>query len=77
MVKRKKICCVFCGKYKKFKSPKILYILEKTLVLSFICSKSGNKDEKIFKKEESIGILKILGLINNIEQFQKIWLKKT
>ena len=31
MVKRKKICCVFCGKYKKFKSPKISYILEKNI----------------------------------------------
>ena len=28
--------------------------------------------KKIFKEEESIEILKILGLINNIEDYQKI-----
>ena len=32
------------------------YIFEKTLVLSIICSKCENKDEKIFKEEESIEI---------------------
>ena len=62
----KKIYCVICGKYRKFKNPKISYIFEKTLVLTIICSKYENKDEKIFKKEESIEILKILGLIKNI-----------
>ena len=35
---------------------------KKTLVLPSICSK--NEDEKLFE-EESIGILKILGLIEN------------
>ena len=29
--------------------------------------------KKIFKKEESVEILKILGLINNIEEYQKIY----
>ena len=28
--------------------------------------------KKIFKQEESIEILKVLGLINNIEEYQKI-----
>ena len=53
-------------KYRKFEKPKISYFLEKTLVLSIICSKCKNEDEKIFKEEESIEILKILGLIENI-----------
>ena len=61
----KKLYCVICGKYRKFENPKISYILEKTLVLSIISSKCKNKDRKIFK-EESIEILKILGLIENI-----------
>ena len=43
-----------------------MYHLEKTLVLSIICSKCKNGDEKILRKEESIEILKILGLIENI-----------
>ena len=48
------------------------YLLEKTLVLSVICSKCKNKNEKIFKEEESMAILKILGLINNVENYQNI-----
>ena len=42
------------------------HILEKTLFLSIICSKCDSKDEKIFKEKESIEILKILNLTNNI-----------
>ena len=55
-----KIYCVICGKYKKVEKPKISNILEKTLVLSVICSKCKNEDEKIFKEEGSIEILKFL-----------------
>ena len=40
--------------------------LKKSLVLSIICSKCENKNEKIFKEEKSIKILKILDLIKNI-----------
>ena len=49
------IYCVICCKYRKFEKPKISYLFEKT-VLSIICSKSKNKDEKIFKEEESVEI---------------------
>ena len=42
------------------------YFLERTLVLSIICNKCENEDEELFKEEESIDILKILGLIENI-----------
>ena len=62
----KKFYCSICSKYKKFEKPKISNILEKTLVLSIICSKCQNEDEKMFKEEESIEILKILCLIDNI-----------
>ena len=47
----KKQYCVICGKYRKFKKPKIPYLLEKTLVLSIICSKCKNEDEQVFKEE--------------------------
>ena len=47
----KKIQCVICGKYRKFEKPKISYLLEKTLVLSIICSKCGNKEKKLFREE--------------------------
>ena len=63
---------VICYKYKKPENPKISYILETTLFLSIICSECKNEDEKIFKKEESIVILKTIGLINNIEDYQKM-----
>ena len=62
----KKLYCIICRKYRKFEKPKISYFFEKTLVLSIICSKCKNDDEKVFKEEESIEILKILGLIENI-----------
>ena len=42
-----------------------IILLEKKLLLSIICSKCKNEEEKIFKEEESIKILKILGLIEN------------
>ena len=63
---------LICFKYRKIENPKISYLLEKTLVLSIICSKCKDEDEKIFKEEDSIEILKILDLINNIEEYQKI-----
>ena len=61
--KMKKLYCIICGKYGKFNNPKI-YILEKA-VLSIICSKCKNEDEKTFKEEESIKTLKIIDLIEN------------
>ena len=61
----KKLYCVIFGYYRKSKNLRI-YIFEKRLVLSIICSKCENEDEKIFEKEESIEILKIIGLIKNI-----------
>ena len=39
------IYCIICGKYRKFEKPKISYLLEKTLILSIICSKCKNEDE--------------------------------
>ena len=62
----KKLYCIICGIYRKLEKPKISYSLEKSLVLSIISSKCKNEDEKIFKKEESIEILNILGLIDNM-----------
>ena len=60
------IYCFIFGKYRKFKNPKISYIFQKALVLSIIWSKNKNEDEKIYKEEESIEILKILGSIKSM-----------
>ena len=59
----KKLYCVI---YRKFQKPKISYLLEKTLAPSITCSKCKNEEEKIFKEEESIEILKILSSMENI-----------
>ena len=56
----KKLYCVICGKYRKFEKPKISYLLEKTLVLSIICSKCKNEDENYLKKKIQIKYLKFL-----------------
>ena len=42
----KKLCCVICGKYRKFEKSKISYLLEKVVVLCITCSKCKNEDEK-------------------------------
>ena len=65
--------CNVCNKYGKSTKSKISYIFQKTLSLSIVYSKCGHEYKKIFKEEESIEVLKILGLINNIEEYQKIY----
>ena len=62
----KKIYCVIYSEHRKFEKPKMSYFLEKSLVLSFICSKCKDEYEKLFKEKESIEILNIFGLIKNI-----------
>ena len=63
----RKIYCINCKKYKEFIKSRISYISYKTLLLSSICNKYGSEDEKIFKEEESIEILKVIGLTENIQ----------
>ena len=41
----KKMYSVICGKYRKFEKPIVSYLLEKTLVLSIICSKGKNEEQ--------------------------------
>ena len=65
--------CNVCNKYRKLKRTKISYIFKKILTRSIVYSKCGHEYEKIFKEDESIEILKILGLIKNIAEHQKIY----
>ena len=60
--KNKMICCIKCRKQKNKKTPKISYLFYK-IVISIICSKWSCKRKRIFKKEESVNILKVIGLI--------------
>ena len=59
----KDIYCVICGKYRKFKYLKYCTLLIK---YQFISGKFGNEDQKIFKEEETIEILKFFHLVINI-----------
>ena len=65
-VRIEKTYFINCKKYKEFKKPKILYTCYKTLLLSSICNKCGSEDEKLYKEEESVEILKTIGLIENV-----------
>ena len=52
--------------YRKFKKSKISYLLQKTLVLSIISSKRKNEVKNLFKEKESIEILQIFDLTENM-----------
>ena len=62
-----------------------MFFIKHYYVLSVIRDNWGSNDEKLFKEEESTEILEILGLIDNMEEYQinifffkiKIWVKKT
>ena len=61
---------IYCSKFLrhiKFQKPKISYIYSKELVLSTLCKASSNND-KLFKKENSIEIGKIFGLVNSVNE---------
>ena len=49
-----------------------IYFFKKKDSLSIVSSKCGHKYEKMFEKEQSIELWKLLGLITNIEQHQNI-----
>ena len=75
-----KIYCIVCDKYGKFKSPKI-YMFEKSLCLSilfyfilfyFFAVNVVMNRKILIKQDKSIKILKNLGLITNIEEYQKM-----
>ena len=60
----KKLYCITCSNYRKFKKLNIIPL--RKIFLSIICSKYENEDEKFFKEEELIEISKIIGLIENM-----------
>ena len=53
-------------KFREFKSPKMSYSHNKTLILSSICDKCGSEDKKIFEEKGSTEVLKFLDLINDM-----------
>ena len=73
MLRWEKFVVLSVKSIKNWKSIKYHIFCYKTLLLSSICSKCGSADEEIFMEGESIEILKILNLINNRENYQKIY----
>ena len=55
------------------KKLKYYIFFKKTLNLYIVYSKCYHEYKKIFKEEQSIEILKIIGLISNTEELQKIY----
>ena len=68
--------CIKCKRDRKFKNTETSHLFYKTLVIFIICSKCGSKRKKVFKKEESIEILKIIGWfkIKNMMGKTQAWL---
>ena len=58
---------MFAINREKLKKIKISFVFKKSLNISIVYRKCGHEYKKIFQEEESIEILKILGLFNNIE----------
>ena len=63
---------MFATKLQNSKKIKHHVFLKKIINISNVYIKCNHEHEKIFKERESIEILKILGLINIIEKYQKI-----
>ena len=64
---------MFAKNIENLKALKYNRFFKKTLRLSIVCSRWGHEYEKISKEDESTEILKIIGLIINIEEYQKIY----
>ena len=65
--------CNFFKKWRKVLKTKISYIFLKKQVFLLFTVNVVKNIKKIFKEEELFEILKILGLIDNIEGYQKIY----
>ena len=67
-----KCIAIFAKNIEKIK--KLIYIfIFKKFSLSIVYRNCGHEYEKIFEKEKLVEILKIRGLIDNIEECQKIF----
>ena len=64
---------MFAINIENLKKLKYHMFLKITLSLSVVYSKCGHEYKQIFKEEKPIQILKIIGSINNTEEYQKIY----
>ena len=64
---------MYCNIWNKNRKAKKKNIFRKALSLSIDYSKCGHEYDKVFKEEEWNEIAKILGLINVIKEYQKVY----
>ena len=64
---------MFATNTENFEKLKNEIFFKKTSSLYIVYSKCGHENEKIFEEEEPFEILKVIGLINDIEEYQKIY----
>ena len=57
----------------ELKTLKYHIFLKKPLGISIVSSKRGHEYKKTFKEEKSIEILKIIGSVTNIEEYQNVY----
>ena len=64
--KMKKLYYIICSKYRKFKKPKILYLLKKHLVSLLFAASVKIKVEKYLKKKGQLIIQKSIKIYNHV-----------
>ena len=53
-MKKKKKKDFICGKYKKFKNPKVSCIFEKSIIFFIICNNCSSKDKTYLKRKNQL-----------------------
>ena len=64
-------CCNVCNKYRKPKKKENVYSFLRKIKFLYCLLKCDDEYEQISKEEDSIEILKALGLITDMEEYQK------
>ena len=66
----KNMYCIKCNKYRKFEKPRMQYIFDKNQFFLLFVVSVAITTKKIFEEQESIEILKILGLVSYMKKQQ-------
>ena len=71
--KRRNSIVIFAINIENLKTLKYHTFKKETLGLTILYSNCGHEYKRIFNEKESIEILKIRGLIINVEEYQKLY----
>ena len=64
----KKRYCINCNKYRKFKNPKLPYIFNETLILSFILVKCGSNNELVSPSRHTTSFQRRYGVVLTLKR---------